>query len=186
MARQFLVSKRISAFKRTKDKKLFLKFEAAMNIAEVWINGKKLAEHYGGYLPFVIDFTDVAKFDQTNTFTIKLNNEDSSITGPKPLEKLDFNTYGGLYRNVWLMTKNKLHITDPIFADKPASGGIFVRYSDVSDESANLNIQTHVKMKMKEKSFIIRHSLMYKDSLVASTESQSNSLQPEKDKEIQS
>jgi len=168
-----------------KDKKLFLKFEAAMNIAEVWVNGKKHIKHYGGYLPFVVDFTNIAKFDQTNTVTIKLNNEDSSITGPKPLEKLDFNTYGGLYRNVWLITKNKLHITDPVFADKPTSGGIFVRYADVSEESANLNIQTHVKNKNEDsQSFIIRHSLMYKDSLVASTERKSNSLQPEKDSEI--
>jgi len=169
-----------------KNKKLFLKFEAAMNIAEVWINGKKLAEHHGGYLPFVVDFTAVAKFDQSNMITIKLNNEDSFITGPKPLEKLDFNTYGGLYRNVWFITKNKMHITDAILADKPSSGGVFVRYSDVSDESANINIQTHVKNENDEvQFFIIRQSLMKNDSLVRSVESESFSLQPETDSEFE-
>jgi len=169
-----------------KNKKLFLKFEAAMNIAEVWVNGKKLAEHYGGYLPFVVDFTAVAKFDQSNTITIKLNNEDSSITGPKPLEKLDFNTYGGLYRNVWFITKNKLHITDAILADKPASGGIFVRYSEVTDESANINIQTHLRNENDEvQSFVIRQSLMKNDSLINFAESESFSLQPETDSEFE-
>ena len=156
-----------------------------MNVAEVWVNGNKLAKHYGGYLPFVVDLTEVAKFDQPNTVLVKLNNEDNPITGPKPLEKLDFNTYGGLYRNVWLISKNRLHITNPILAHKTASGGVFVRYSEVSEDSTNLNIQTHVKNERKEsQSFIIRNSLMHKDSLVASKESQSNSLQPEKDSEI--
>jgi beta-galactosidase len=169
-----------------KNKKLFLKFEAAMNIAEVWVNGEKLAKHYGGYLPFVVNFTEVAEFDQVNSVIVKLNNEDSNITGPKPLEKLDFNTYGGLYRNVWLISKNKLHITDPIFANKPASGGVFVRYAAVSDESATVNIQTHVKNESDEnQSFIIRQSLIKNDSVVASTESKSSSLQPKTETEIE-
>lgn len=160
-----------------KNKTWFLKFEAAMNVAEVWINGQKLITHQGGYLPFVVDFTDVAQFDEPNTVLVKLNNQDNPTTGPKPLEKLDFNTYGGLYRNVWLISKNKLHITDPILADKPASGGVFVRYSEVSDQSANLYIQTHVKNENdKEQSFIIRQSLMLKDSLVNVVESEPISL----------
>ena len=102
-----------------------------MNIAEVWINEKKLMERHGGYLPFVIDFTEVALFDSKNTIVVKLNNKDNPITGPKPLEKLDFSTYGGIYRNVWLIAKNKLHITDPIFENKTASGGVFVTYSKI-------------------------------------------------------
>ena len=100
--------KEFNLSKQLKNKKLFFKFEGAMNIAEVWINEKKLMERHGGYLPFVIDFTEVALFDSKNTIVVKLNNKDNPITGPKPLEKLDFSTYGGIYRNVWLIAKNKL------------------------------------------------------------------------------
>lgn len=127
------------------NRKLFLRFEAAMNIAEVWVNGQKLKTHQGGYLPFVIDISDVVQFSEDNTITVRLNNKDNPVTGPKPLEVLDFNTYGGIYRNVWLITKNKLHITDPILENKTASGGVFVTYPKVTDSLALVQVNTHVR-----------------------------------------
>ncbi|MEW4923737.1 glycoside hydrolase family 2 TIM barrel-domain containing protein [Algibacter sp. 2305UL17-15] len=168
-----------------KNKTLFLNFEGAMNIAEVWINGEKLMEHHGGYLPFVVDFTDVAIFDKENTIAVRLNNNDNPITGPKPLKVLDFNTYGGIYRNVWLIAKNKLHITDPIHANKTASGGIFVRYPEVSKESAKIHIQTHIKNSNKsEAQFMVRNTLFYKDSLVTSVTSTAHTIKGTGDKEV--
>jgi beta-galactosidase len=59
---------------------------------------------------------------------VRLDNRDNPITGPKPLAQLDFNMYHGLYRPVHLITKGPLHITDPLLADRPASGGVFVTY----------------------------------------------------------
>jgi len=171
--------------KQLKNKKLFFKFEGAMNIAEVWINDKKLIKHHGGYLPFVIDFTEVALFDSINTILVQLNNKDNPITGPKPLEKLDFNTYGGIYRNVWLIAKNKLHITDPIFENKTASGGVFVTYSKVSEEEATINIKTHIRNETeKTKSFLIRNTLFKNDSTIVSIETENHVLDKNLDKEI--
>ena len=171
--------------KQLKNKKLFFKFEGAMNIAEVWINDKKLIKHHGGYLPFVIDFTEVALFDSKNTILVQLNNKDNPITGPKPLEKLDFNTYGGIYRNVWLIAKNKLHITDPIFENKTASGGVFVTYSKVSEEEATINIKTHIRNETeKTKSFLIRNTLFKNDSTIVSIETENHVLDKNLDKEI--
>lgn len=177
--------KEFNLSKQLKNKKLFFKFEGAMNIAEVWINGKKLTKHYGGYLPFVIDFTEVALFDTKNTILVQLNNKDNPITGPKPLEKLDFNTYGGIYRNVWLIAKNKLHITDPIFENKTASGGVFVTYSKVSEEEATINIKTHIRNETeKTKSFLIRNTLFKNDSTIVSIETENHVLDKNLDKEI--
>ena len=42
-----------------KGKKLFLHFEAIMGKSRVYVNGKQLAEHLGGYLPVVVDITEV-------------------------------------------------------------------------------------------------------------------------------
>ncbi|WP_345276906.1 polysaccharide deacetylase family protein [Litoribaculum gwangyangense] len=150
-----------------KDKKLFLKFEGAMNIAEVWVNGEKLIEHHGGYLPFIINFTKVAHFNKKNTVAVKLNNHDNPITGPKPLKILDFNTYGGLYRSVWLIAKNALHITDPIEANKTASGGIFVTYPHVSKEKAIVKVKSHIQNDYENSvSFVVKNTLL-KDDKVA-------------------
>ncbi|KMT66993.1 DNA primase [Catenovulum maritimum] len=127
------------------DKVILVRFEAAMNIADLWLNGEHIGQHVGGYLPFVVDLTEHLNFGQANHLLVKLDNNDSYITGPKPLEFLDFNTYGGLYRDANLLVKNKLHITDEILAAEEASGGIFVTYPMVSKDKARVEIKTHVQ-----------------------------------------
>jgi beta-galactosidase len=127
-----------------KDRNLFIRFEGAMNVAEVWINGVKKITHLGGYLPFVVDFTNEAKAGETNQVIVKLDNRDNPITGPKPLKQLDFNMYGGLYRDVFLIIKNNVYISDPIFENTP-DAGMFVTYPAVSKEKAIVRVQTHVK-----------------------------------------
>jgi beta-galactosidase len=180
-------SKKFTLSEEMQHKKLFLKFEAAMNIAEVWINNKKLIKHQGGYLPFVIDFTEIALFDTENIIHVKLNNQDNPITGPKPLENLDFNTYGGIYRNVWLIAKNPLHITDPIFTDKVASGGIFVTYPKVSKAAATIKIQTHIKNENDvEQSFLIKNTLLKNENEIISTESEIYQLDKNEDQQFTS
>ncbi|MBD0401978.1 sugar-binding domain-containing protein [Flammeovirga sp. EKP202] len=126
-------------------KRIFVEFEGAMNIAEVWVNGQYVKKHFGGYLPFVIDMTDYVSSQKENVIVVKLDNTDSEITGPKPLKILDFNTYGGLYRNVWLIEKNPVHITFPLLEEKVAGGGIFVNYPEVNANKASLKIKTEVK-----------------------------------------
>ena len=66
-------------------KKLFVQFDGAMNKVVVWINGKKAAEDEGGYLPLVIDITNLVDFGKENTIAVRLDNTDNPVTGPKPL-----------------------------------------------------------------------------------------------------
>ena len=150
-----------------RDKKIFINFEGAMNVAEVWVNGQKMITHLGGYLPFCIDISEVARFDAVNLIAIRLDNRDNTITGPKPLERLDFNMYGGLYRNVWLEVKNPLHITDPILANEPAGGGIFVTFLEVSSKIAKIRVKAHViNQREGEVIFKVEHVLYSGDSIV--------------------
>ncbi|KAF0094833.1 MAG: beta-galactosidase [Puniceicoccaceae bacterium 5H] len=121
-----------------------LKFEGAMNVADVWLNGAYLGRHQGGFLPFTFDVTERLRPGEENVLAVRLDNTDNPVTGPKPLDRLDFNTYGGLYRDVQLILKDRLHITDPLHADKVASGGLFVRFPEVTPEAAQVCVQTHV------------------------------------------
>ena len=169
------------------NKKLFIKFEGAMNIAEVWINGKKKITHHGGYLPFVIDISDDVEYTKDNVLTVKLNNLDNPVTGPKPLGILDFNTYGGIYRNVWFISKNKVHITNPILENKVASGGVFVSYPKVTDTSAEIKIQTHVRNSDVKDAFVAVRNILMKDGIeVVSTSSEAQQFSTGSDKEITS
>jgi len=148
-------------------KRLFLRFEGAMNVADIWVNGVKKTTHPGGYLPFIIDFTDEAVTGELNYMIVRLDNTDNPVTGPKPLKQLDFNTYGGLYRDVFLIMKNPVFITDPIFENKPGSGGIFVTYPEVSKEKAMIRIITHIQNTGNGNENIeIRHELLNGNDIV--------------------
>lgn len=53
-----------------KGKKLFLHFEAIMGKSKVFVNGKLLTEHFGGYLPVIADVTDVLDWNGDNVIAV--------------------------------------------------------------------------------------------------------------------
>lgn len=126
-------------------RRAYLRFEGAMNVADVWLNGAHLGRHLGGYLPFGFDVSERLVPGGDNVLAVRLDNRDDAVTGPKPLAELDFNTYHGLYRSVCLIVKDPLHITDPILAERPAGGGVFVRFPEVSADAAAVLVQVHVR-----------------------------------------
>lgn len=127
-------------------KHIILKFEGAMHEADIYLNGEKVGYNAGGYLPFTLNISDQVKFDEENVLLVKLNNEDNSQIPPgKAIEVLDFNYYGGIYRDVYLVAKDPLRISDPIEADRVAGGGILVSYEDVSESEATVSVQTDVE-----------------------------------------
>jgi beta-galactosidase len=129
-----------------KRKHVAIKFEAAMHEADVYLNGKHIYKHLGGYLPFYIDITKDAKFGAENCILVKLNNQDNPHIPPgKNIKDLDFNYYGGLYRGCWLIVKDKLHITDAVAAGHEAGGGIMVHFENVTSESARVVVKTELR-----------------------------------------
>jgi beta-galactosidase len=127
------------------NKKVFLYFEGVMQEADVWINDQKITNHKGGYLPFTVDVSPFLKSNE-NTIKVKVNNEDNPEFLPgKPLKDLDFNYYGGIYRNVYLITTDKLYITNPIQANKKASGGVYANFNDSNKNKASGTVQVHLK-----------------------------------------
>jgi beta-galactosidase len=165
---------------------VLLRFEGAMNVAEVWLDGERIGGHLGGFLPFVLDLSDRVHPGQEQLLAVRLDNRDNPVTGPKPLAQLDFNTYHGLYRPVWLVRKDRLHITDPILANRPASGGIFVTYPRVSAESATVRVQTHLQNTHQEpRACRVRLTLRRPDGgVVASVVSGTVALEPGSDHDV--
>lgn len=131
--------------KKLQGKIISIEFGAAMQVADVWVNGRYMMQHLGGYLPFTVDITSVAKYDASNTIIVRLLNRANPVVPPgKPVDKLDFIYYSGLYRNVWFHVNNPLHITNANAVNKPAAGGIFVTYPSVSKEQATVAVQTDI------------------------------------------
>ncbi len=128
-----------------KGKHIAIQIDAAMHEADVYLNGKYLFKHLGGYLPFYMDISNVVKFGQPNCILIKLNNQDNPLIPPgKPIKGLDFNYYGGIYRNSWLIVKNKLYISNAVQANHPAGGGVLINDEQVDTKTARLSVKTDV------------------------------------------
>lgn len=159
--------KQLKALPEWADKTLWLEFEGAMSLADVWVNGRHVIQHAGGYLPFVIDLTDVLKQGEGNEILVRLDNRDHGLIPPgKPLNMLDFCYYGGLYRGVNLFVKSRRHITHSILSDELAGGGIFVRYPAVGRERAEVLVQTQVaNMAAQAGELTLRYTLQEIDGL---------------------
>ncbi|WP_281990656.1 glycoside hydrolase family 2 protein [Aquimarina aggregata] len=168
-----------------KNKKTFLELEAAMNYSKVWINGIKVKEHQGGYLPVVMNISKYIKFGKANIIAIRLDNTDNIVTGPKPLKRLDFNMYGGLYRKANLEVKNSIYISNPLLAEKVGGGGIFVTYPKVSKESSIVNIKTHLINEFKKtKSITLNHTVFRNEEVIEKVSSSNIEIKGENDVEI--
>lgn len=157
-----------------KDRILYLNFQGAMQVADVWLNGKHLTTHYGGYIPFTLDFSSVALFDQPNELVVRLDNTDNPEVPPgKPQGDLDFLYFGGLYRSVRLQVLQKLHISDAILRDKPAGGGLFVTYPAVSAEEAVAQVKTEVQNESNApRRCVVRQELVAPNGEVAANSDQ--------------
>lgn len=79
---------------------LWLEFEGAAMTAEVYLNGRKLARHAGGYSTFRVELTP-ALVEGVNLLAVLVDNSENDTVYP---QKADFTFYGGLYRPVHLLT----------------------------------------------------------------------------------
>ena len=129
-----------------KGKKLFLHFEAIMGKSKVFVNGKLLTEHFGGYLPVIADVTDVLDWNGDNVIAVWADNSDDPSYPPgKAQDVLDYTYFGGIYRDCWLIAHNNVFITDPNYENEVAGSGLFVAFGKVSDALAEVQLKIHVR-----------------------------------------
>lgn len=110
-------------------KRIYVEFLGSNTRTEIYINGEKAGdEHKGGYTAFRYDITDYVK-SGTNVMDVKtdntVNQEIAPISG-------DFNMYGGIYRRVYLVTVNDVHIS----LDEDGSSGLFLTTGNMRSKEA--------------------------------------------------
>lgn len=138
--------KHFSADAAWKGQRLVLYFEAIMGKSKVWVNGKLMKLHFGGFLPVIVDVSDMLKYGEDNVITVMADNSDDPSYPPgKAQDVLDFTYAGGIYRDCWLIKTNKVFITDANEENHVAGGGVFVSYGKVSEELSEINIKTMLK-----------------------------------------
>ena len=83
---------------------IFLEINGANSSAEVFVDGEKVAIHHGGYSTFRVNITD--KIKENSLIAISTDNSPNDFVYP---QMADFTFYGGLYRDVNIITVAKTH-----------------------------------------------------------------------------
>lgn len=91
-------------------KRYFLQFDGAAHIATVFVNGMAAGEHRCGYTAFRLEITGLVKPGE-NDLALRLDTTENKEIPPFGFV-VDYLTYGGLYREAWLIEKNYGYIED--------------------------------------------------------------------------
>lgn len=133
-------------------KRIFLKFDAASQVAAVYLDGKEVNSHVGGYTAFIIDLTAHLSDDGMHTVAVRVDNARTDVL---PLSG-DFTFFGGLYRDVWLIATAEQHF-DGL---DDGSDGIFVDASQNSSDYSVVSVRSKVRNASSKTSFVeVEHVL---------------------------
>ncbi|MGD0551059.1 MAG: glycoside hydrolase family 2 TIM barrel-domain containing protein [Sedimentisphaerales bacterium] len=130
-----------------KDKRVFIHFEAASLVADVYFNGVHLGQHRGGFTAFCYELTPYIKKGGPNILAVRVDN--SSFEDVPPLGG-DFNIHGGIYRSVWLIVKNPVCITPLDYA----SPGIYIKQTKVTKEEAIVDVLAKISNGLDKQAII--------------------------------
>ena len=92
------------------DREVSLRFDAAMANSVVWVNGQQVAAHKDGYTPFTARLTGLLK-EGDNLITVKVDGSENPEIPPFG-GQIDYLTYAGIYRDVWLQVTDAVSIAN--------------------------------------------------------------------------
>lgn len=124
------------------EQRVFLEFEGAHQITDLWVNGKHVGQHAtGGFTPFHFDITEYVEAQGANTIAIRLDNRTNEDVPPDGFSR-DYILFGGLYRDVRLVITDPLHVTFPW---EGRDAGVRITVPSVSRRSATVTVATSLR-----------------------------------------
>ncbi|MFG5859141.1 DUF4982 domain-containing protein [Dysgonomonas sp. Shenzhen-Wh21] len=114
--------------KSCEEKNVYIDFDGIYRNSKVWINGHLLGERPNGYISFRYDLTPYIKVGEKNVIAVRVDNS------KQPNSR--WYSGSGIYRNVWLVTTNALHVD---------LWGTYVTTPIVTKDNAEIKVQTNIK-----------------------------------------
>jgi beta-galactosidase len=158
----------------------WLEIGAASLVADVWLNGRKLGVHRGGFTQFRFDITDVLAANGPNALLVKVDNrnpeQDTDPTAIDPLSG-DFNKPGGLYRHVALIsTAEQAHFD----LGDMGGPGVYAATRAVSGGTATVNVRAKLQNHANQRrDYTVRAALAEPSEQVVASAAQRVSLPPQ-------
>ncbi len=122
-------------------KRVLLTIEAAGHSAWVYLNGEPLNEHHCGYTAFQTDLSPTLIYGEENVLVVKVDSTESQNIPPFG-KVIDYMTFGGLYREVYLEVKEQDYIADVYLMTIPV-----LLSSDMDNEKQSAEIDRDVPYK---------------------------------------
>ena len=138
--------KELNLSKDLEGKRIFLRFEAVGQKAEVFVNGRSVGSHQGGYTAFNFEITDHLQKDWSKLQVIAVKADNGVDPNLPPPPTADFNLYGGIYRDVSLLAVEPLHFSLSDYA----SSGIYVDTPEASAEKAVVRVRGVITNQSKQ------------------------------------
>ncbi|MFG0286967.1 MAG: glycoside hydrolase family 2 protein [Rhodopirellula sp. JB044] len=129
--------------------KVFLEFEGAHQVTDLWVNGEHVGQHaIGGYTPFHFDITSFVSAGE-NQIALRVDNRKRDDTPPDP-GPYDYVKFSGLYRDVYLVETGGLRVT---FAWEDFYAGVSVTTPTVDplNGNATIAVRTTVRNESEER-----------------------------------
>jgi len=141
--------KRVSLDSRHVGRRVFLEFDGVQKYCRVYCNGAFAAEHKGGFASFSVELTEHIRWGAENVLAVAVSaRRDDSFGAIPPLTAGNWNTYGGIYRDVLLVLTNPLYI--PFQGAAEHEGGTFVATPEVDGGRARVRVTTHIRNSLRE------------------------------------
>jgi beta-galactosidase len=141
--------KRFSIGKEHAGRLVAIEFDGVQKYARIYLNGELVGEHKGGYTSFSVDITKKVRFGEPNVLAVEVSNRrDDHFGGIPPMTAGNFDVYGGIYRDVRLVIRDRLSI--PFQGSAEHEGGTFVTTPTVSAERGVANVKTWVRNEYSE------------------------------------
>ena len=132
-----------------KGKKILLTVDGAAHESEVFVNGEKAGEHHNGYTAFTMDISEMLSYGENNVVTVRVDSREN-LNVPPFGHVIDYITYGGLYREVYLEVKEQSFIED-----------VFVR-STFSENMAKAQVISEISLAGDAAGMKVRQSMWKK------------------------
>lgn len=134
---------------------ILLTFDGVGHDTQVFLNGNKIGEHHCGYTAFTLDISKALKFGEKNILVVRVDSREDLNVPPFGFV-IDYMTYGGIYRDVYIDVKNEQYLSD-----------VFVKNQILSVEGKKAEIISEItlneEMKTKEELFL-RQSIREKNA----------------------
>ncbi|MDZ7723554.1 MAG: glycoside hydrolase family 2 TIM barrel-domain containing protein [candidate division KSB1 bacterium] len=126
-----------------KNKRITVEFDGVQKYSRIYLNGKFIGDHKGGFTSFYFDLTDEINWKNENVLAVLVSNRRNDEHQIPPMTAGNWNVYGGIYRNVRMVVKNNIHF--PYQGSYKHEGGTFITTSGVSQHAATVHIKTYVQ-----------------------------------------